>query len=86
VHVGTGANKIAQPKYIVKLSNYVMNQQSKALGHIIRADESDLMKKVTINMETLTQKQIPFQRRSGRPRMKWVEENCNYIYRKINNE
>ena len=59
-----------------------MNQQNKALGHIIRADEDDLMKKVTINMETMTQKEVPWQRRSGRPRMKWIDENCSYIHGK----
>jgi hypothetical protein len=79
-----GANKIVQPKYIVKLSGYVMNQQNKALGHIIRADEDDLMKKVTINMETMTQKEVPWQRRSGRPRMKWIEENCSFVHGRIN--
>jgi hypothetical protein len=50
-----GANKIAQPKYVVKLSEYFMNQQSKALGHLIRADDNDMMKKVPINMNTMTQ-------------------------------
>jgi len=79
-----GANKIAQPKYVIKLNDYVMNQQSKALGHIIRADANDMMKRVTLDMDTLTQKEIPWQRRAGRPRMKWVEENCNYIYNKLN--
>ena len=36
-------------KKITKLSDYVMMQQGKLLGHIIRADESDPMRTPTIN-------------------------------------
>ena len=74
------ANRFDKPKQIVKLSDYVMNQQNKLLGHVIRADPLDPMKQPTIN-NTL---QIPgiYKRRVGRPRLGWVSENCKWIYKK----
>ena len=56
-----------------------MRQQNKLFGHIIRADDSDIMKKPAFD-ERLGQ---PHQwiRRVGKPRMGWVEENCKYAMR-----
>ena len=74
------ANRFDKPKQIVKLSDYVMNQQNKLLGHVIRADPLDPMKQRTINNDL----QIPgiYKRRVGRPRLSWVSENCKWIYKK----
>lgn len=69
----------------MKISDYVMNQQSKLLGHLIRGDGDDPMKHATIN-EYFGQPESPNQKRVGRPRLKWVEENCKYIFRKLEND
>ena len=78
-----GANKIGQPKYVVKLSDHIMRQQSNALAHMIRADDTDLMKKITLNANNLTQRDSLDTRKSGRPRFKWVDANCEYAYRDL---
>ena len=47
------------------------------------------MKKVTLENNSLTQRaSIASSRRSGRPRFKWVDENCKYAYSdlKLGNE
>ena len=79
-----GANKIGQPKYVVKLSDYVMRQQNKALAHMIRAENTDIMKKVTLNATSLTQRESIDTRRSGRPRFRWVDTNCEYAFKDLN--
>ena len=38
------ANNYGSPKEIVKLSDYVMKRHTSLLGHLIRADQADLMK------------------------------------------
>ena len=49
------AEHFDNPKKIVKLSDYVMQQQNKSLGHVIRADMMDPMRLPTIdsNLNTL---------------------------------
>ena len=43
------AEHFDNPKKIVKLSEYVMRQQNKLLGHVIRADRMDPMRLPTID-------------------------------------
>jgi len=78
------ANRFDKPKYVVKLSDYVMNQQNTLLGHVIRADPLDPMRQPTINNDL----QVPgvFKKRVGRPRLNWVYENCKWVYKKQFNE
>ena len=61
-----------------------MNQQNKLLGHIIRADPLDPMRRPTITNDL----QVPgnFKKRVGRPRFNWVLENCKWIHKKIYDE
>ena len=76
------ANHFHKPRKLVKLSDYVMNQQTRTLGHIIRIPEEllDPMKMVTIDDNL----QMPgaYSKRVGRPRYGWVKENCRWIYEK----
>ena len=60
------ANRFEHPKKIVKLTDYVMNQQTKQLGHIIRTDPLDPMWQPTINTELRTHGVFPHE--VGRPR------------------
>ena len=63
-----------------------MRQQNSLYGHIIRADEEDIMRRLTSNDNFEPPKQEV--RRSGRPRDSWVWSNnryamkihCNDIY------
>ena len=48
------ANRFDKPKKMTKLSEYVMNQQNKLLGHLIRADDLDPMRQPTINKDLRT--------------------------------
>ena len=57
---------------------YVMKQQNRLLGHVIRADDMDPMKCPTIDKNLDTPG--VFLRRSGKPRMHWVKENCKWVY------
>ena len=74
----------ADIKYIVKLSDWVMRQQNKILGHIIRAPASDLMAYAAIDGDLKHREQ--FYKKTGKPRMKWVGENCKYVYNSFYNE
>ena len=53
-----------------------MRQQSSLYGHIIRADEGDIMRKITITEELQPPKRDVL--RSGRPRESWVYSNNKY--------
>ena len=68
------ANKFDNPKKLTKLSDYVMNQQKRTLGHVIRIpdENNDPMKTVTIDSDI----QMPgvYFKRVARPRYGWVKE------------
>ena len=70
------ANRFDKPKLIVKLSEYVTHQQNKLLGHVIRADRLDPMRLPTIDNNLNTPGVVV--RKSGKPRLHWVKENCRY--------
>ena len=61
---------------MVKLSDYIMLQQGKLLGHVIRADKNDPMRLPTINDKLETPG--VHTKRVGRPRLGWVKENCKW--------
>ena len=42
------AGKFDKPKAITKLSEYIMNQQNRTFAHVVRADQQDPMKQVTV--------------------------------------
>ena len=75
------AEHFDKPKMIIKLSDYVMRQQNKLLGHVIRADTLDLMRLPTINSRLETPG--VFWKRTGKPRLHWVRENCKWIYKYV---
>lgn len=76
------ANRSDTPRKLVKLSDYVMNQQNKTLGHVIRIpnENYDPMKMVTIDNNL----QMPgvYTKRVGRPRYGWIKENSRWLYEK----
>ena len=76
------ANHYDHPKKLVKLSEYVMNQQNRILGHIIRTPtiDQDPMRAVTMD-ENLQMPGVHI-KRVGRPHLCWVKENCRWIYEK----
>ena len=53
-----------------------MRQQNKLFGHIVRAENLDLLKQPTIDRNFKQPHQLV--RRVGQPRMGWVKENCKY--------
>ena len=73
------ANHFDKPKFITKLSDYVMTQQGKCLGRLIRAPREDKMKIPTIK-DDLTPMDS-WNMRVGKSRLKWVTENCKYMYK-----
>ena len=75
------ASRYDNPKRIIKLSEYVMRQQNKLLGHIIRADGLDPMRFPTIDQD-LNTPGVSI-RRSGKPRLHWVKENCKWVYKHV---
>ena len=75
------AEHFDKPKTIVKLSDYVMRQQNKLLGHVIRADTLDPMRLPTINSKLETPG--VFWKRTGKPRLHWVKENCKWVYKNV---
>ena len=59
-----------------------MRQQNKLLGHVIRADMLDPMRLPTIDSNLNTPG--VFTRRTGKPRLHWVKENCKWVYKLSN--
>ena len=74
------ANKFDKPKKIKKLSEYLMNQQNRTFAHVVRADQQDAMKQMTMT-ENL---EIPgvHLKRVGRPRIPWIYANSKWLYEK----
>jgi hypothetical protein len=74
------ANKFDKPKNIQKSSEYIMNQQNRTFAHVVRADQQDPMKQMTMT-ENL---EIPgvHLKRVGRPRITWIHANSKWIYEK----
>ena len=70
------AHKFADIKTLEKVSDYIMRQQNSLYGHIIRADEGDIMKRITITESLEPPKREVL--RSGRPRESWVWSNNKY--------
>ena len=78
------AGKFDKPKMTTKVSDFVMRQQNKILGHIIRAPTTDLMRKAAVGRHLTQIEQIgQLYKRTGHPRMKWVGENCKYAYKRF---
>ena len=76
-----GANNFSNIKKIEKLSDYVMRQQGKLLGNLIRADRFDLMRQPSLGDDLQQQEQV--YKRVGRPRLKWIDANCDYMFMKL---
>ena len=60
-----------------------MRQQNKLFGHIVRAENLDLLKQPTIDRDFKQPHQLV--RRVGQPRMGWVKENCKYALKTHDN-
>ena len=67
-----------------KVSDYIMRQQNSLYGHIIRADEGDLMRRITITDDFKPPKREIL--RSGRPRESWVYSNNKFALKTHCNE
>ena len=74
------AKDYSEIKYIEKLSDYVMRQQNKLFGHIIRSERFDLVRQPALDNDMKQPHQL--NRRVGKPRMGWISENCKYVYSK----
>ena len=64
------AGDYSELKEVAKLSDFVMKQQNKILGHIIRATHNDLMGRPAMERHLSQNEQL--YKRVGAPRMKWV--------------
>ena len=64
------ASKFDKPKNIQKLSEHIMNQQNGTFAHVVRADQQDSMKQMTMTANL----EVPL-RRVGRPRIPWIQAN-----------
>ena len=71
------AKHFDNPREMVKLSDYVMNQQNRLLGESIHADIQNPLRTPTID-GNLDSPGV-YTRRVGRPRYGWVKENCRWI-------
>ena len=80
------AHHFDHPKKLVKLSEYVMNQQNRILGHVIRTPKIDLDPMRTVTIDDNIQMPGVHIKRVGRPRYGWVKENCRWIYEKEKHE
>ena len=63
------------------ISTILRERQLTLLGHIIRADNSDPTKQVTIDDNLSRPSQ--FYKKQGRMRYNWVTENVDYAYRRL---
>ena len=73
-----GAQHHAHYRHFKKLSDIVMERQNALLGHLVRAEERDIMKEVSLD-EGMKTKDAGI-RRVGRPRQKWVGSNIRYYW------
>ena len=57
-----------------------MNQQNRTFAHVVRADQQDPMKQMTVTSNL----EIPdvHVRRVGRPRIPWIHAVCKWLYEK----
>ena len=58
-----------------------MRQQNKLPGHVIRSDTLDPMRLPTIDRNLNTLGVVI--RRTGKPRLHWVKENCKWVYKHV---
>ena len=65
------------------VGDLILDRQEILLGHVLRRDTSNLMRKVTCN----NQLRRPYQeyKRTGHPRSNWYEDNMNRAYNKFGN-
>ena len=70
------AHKCTDIKSLEKVRDYIMRQQNSLYGHIIRAEDEDIMKRVAVNQRFEPPKQAIL--RTGRPRESWVLKNNEY--------
>ena len=56
---------------VIPLTEILKGRRLKLLGHVIRAEETDPLKEVTFNRETMEVKTIGW-RRVGRPKVHWI--------------
>ena len=70
------ANHFDHPKKLTKLSDYVMKQQNRTLGHIIRVPDENYDPMKTVAIDSNLQMPGVHWKRVGRPRYGWVKENC----------
>ena len=64
-------NRFDNPKAVTKVSEYIMKQQNRLLGHVIRADPEDPLRQVIFPKNTFKLREI-LQRRVGKPRNDWT--------------
>ena len=74
------ASKFDKPETIKKLGECIINQQIHTFAHVVRADQQDPMKQMTVT-PSLDISGVHL-RRVGRPRIPWIRANCKWLYKK----
>ena len=70
------ANDMVKMKHFTRLSETIMRRQNAMLAHMIRANDDDLLKGITMTDGLRQWQRSP--KRVGRPREKWMTANCEY--------
>ena len=63
------------------VGDLILDRQTKLWGHIMRRDQTDLMRKVTLD-ENL-RKPCQLYKRTGQPRLNWTDDNLQRAFRKV---
>ena len=83
-HLIEEATKAAYPnkpwKKIKLFSQFYQERKIKLMGHIIRASNSDPLRSVTFQPDTITPIPLDSKRRVGRPKIDWIEETKKEIW------
>ena len=64
------ANDIRRLKTVKKLSELLLERQSRLLGHVMRRDENELLRQPSFDQNLARPYQL--KRRTGRPKLNWI--------------
>ena len=78
------ANDIKYIRTVKMLSELILERQSKLLAHVMRRDERDLLRQPTIDLNL--QRPYQLKKRTGRPKLNWVEETLKQTFTRENKE
>ena len=73
--------RLKEGKVITKMSERLINRQIKFMAHLIRSEESDIMKTCTVDHNGL--RMTAGFKRTGRPRIKWYDQVMNSCFDRL---